>query len=106
MSVVTDVVVALPSEFEDVEHLGRTLLKAYRGTRGLTPLPDEGFEPLDDEVSGGGKVPCGTVFWLGLNHAHMDEIIEILDADEKCHGAWLWWQTEDGAPSTHRVGAS
>jgi hypothetical protein len=106
MSVVTSVVVACPWTWteERAEHLGHVVLLKYRADRSWKIEPNDGFEPLSDDYSGGSKYPSGYLFWLGLNHARMDELLAALDADPQCHGAWIWYQGEFSRPSTHLVG--
>lgn len=112
MSYVTSVVVVLPEGRRDLaEKFGLVMHQAHDVTNGREPS-DYAWTPIpmmtDAGVwlTDGGKAPSGTVFRLGLNYAHMDEILEILGQDEDFHGAWVWWNSEDDdEPSTHLVGS-
>lgn len=112
MSSVTTVVIVGPDEWDDAEarHLGHVAWKAQAIADGAASIdPDEAYPHLAHEangldITGGTKVPGGRLFWLGINYAHMTEILAALDADPACHGAWVWYQAEDATPATHMVG--
>lgn len=42
---------------------------------------------------GGGKWPCGSMMWIGWNHAYIDDIIEDL-RDQGFKDLTVWWETE------------
>lgn len=97
MSYVTSVVVAAP--FEDpelVRELGERMYAAHARARGWETGPDNEayWPPLDYESATGGKYPSGSLWWLGLNSARMDDFVEAL-RDERFAGTTVWWQSED-----------
>lgn len=113
MSYVTSVVVVMPhNDRQLTEKFGLAMHLAHCATSGRPPS-DYAWMPIPQQdadgawITDGGKVPSGTVFWLGLNYAHMEEILEILEQDEDFHGIWVWWQCEDAdEPSTRMIGVS
>lgn len=101
MSMVTSVVVIASDLWsgEQKQHLGRVLYRAHTESRGQDVDPDSWYRPLPDKVgdvylSDGGKVPGGTIWWLGLNYADMDAILAALEAEEAFHGVMVWWHNE------------
>lgn len=108
MSYVTSVVIACPAGWSSsqAEYLGRAVYESHKRLLDGENEVNYGYAPVPDDAAGGGKFPGGHVFWLGLNYAHMDELLSDLDDDGQCRGAWVWWQSEDDVtPLTHLVGA-
>lgn len=109
MSVVTSIVIACPATWAkpQAEYVGRVVYLAKAGISVLDADEDDTYAYVPDDASAGTKYPGGQIYWLGLNHARMDDILNALDADPLCHGAWVWWHGEyDDKPSTHLVGAA
>ncbi|MBD0734013.1 hypothetical protein [Streptomyces sp. CBMA29] len=107
MSVVTSTVIVCPSGWstDDAEYFGRVLYRASEKSRypDRENASDDGYFPISDEVASG-KVPSGHLFWIGLNYVDMCAVLSALDADPKCHGAWVWYKDEEFEPQTHQVG--
>ena len=111
MSMVTSLVVVAPDYWPDdrIARLGKTMYASQM--RGY-PLfdPDYGYAPIpleidDYHVTDGGKVPGGTIWWLGLKN-NPDLLFEELDKVAEFHGVWIWVQSEDSdGPTTHLVGS-
>jgi hypothetical protein len=51
------------------------------------------LESHDEKFFGGGKWPCGSMIWIGWNHAYIDDIIEDL-RDQRFKDLTVWWETE------------
>jgi hypothetical protein len=117
VSVVTSVVVVAPKGWNwdkgRVERLGCALYAIHATRRGW-PVTDGGEEYIEEPIptsidgrylAGGGKVPGGTIWWLGMNHLDLDHLLEELDKVEEFHGVWVWSHAEyEDVPSTHLVG--
>lgn len=112
MSVITDVVVIMPGVLPSAkaERLGRLMYQVHEERRGGPVSPDGSYGTISDKVgdewiSGGGKVPGGIVWWLGLNWADMDHFIEKIGEHEEFHGVTVWYENEyDDEPTTVVIG--
>lgn len=100
MSVVTSVVVIMPSEKADLaEELGQIMMRVQLGT---DEVPEhEGYRPVpwkvgSQYVCSGSNVPGGVVFWLGIDHARMDDIVAELRRDGGFEDVLIWYEPEDG----------
>lgn len=113
MSVITDVVVVMAGSWYSAkaERLGRLMYQVHEERRGGPVSPDGSYGPIPDKIgdewiSGGGKVPGGSVWWIGLNYADMDHFIEKIGEHEEFHGVTVWYKGDfDDEPTTVVIGA-
>ena len=117
MSVITSVVVVgegSNSRFDRwTAKLGRVMWESQNwdeeAKRPKDDDPELCYEPLPNHIgkvylSGGGKVPSGAVWWLGLNRADMDRLIEHVSRHREFNGVVIWYWSEFGDSETVIIG--
>lgn len=111
MSHVTSVVVVMPGiyveefgpEDEDTQRAFRLghLMMQSQSSQKLSP--HAGYRFVPGEATDGTKVPTGFVWWLGLNGAQMDRMIEEISRHEEFYGVTVWFMSYDDPVPTPTV---